>query len=360
MHIAMHIHRCTCRGLILAHVCMYAYVAICWSVKISFGACVVSEGRGGQHWLLAAMASQEVSSSSTGAAGSAPQPPSATELCILAKRGPKVKKSGDPEQEQVLEDQRTALVGVIQHLKEHPEKNLACWMALTSGKIVVTEADDLLWPRSYTCIAKLPKYFKCQLMHKVEPARTKKIWNAVDLKDAEAVNDLFQAATQISQHMHLPVFMRNKMMCATVLLLRLTECGSRPVKWQQRKAILEDGSIKLRQTSAYQVKYDHDIATEVSFNDAAVAIVDKDNTWSNTHEMMDPLTDMLCCFKKGAGSVSMEQLFSPGEGPHKTHVVSQPKKQDQNVFHQLEANMKGLPSHNCPGLTRLTPTFGRL
>ena len=42
MHIAMHIHRCTCRGLILAHVC-YAYVAICWSVQIFVGACVVSK-----------------------------------------------------------------------------------------------------------------------------------------------------------------------------------------------------------------------------------------------------------------------------------------------------------------------------
>ena len=147
------------------------------------------------------------------------------------------------------------------------------------------------------------------------------------------------------------------MVCATVLLLRLTECGSRPVKWQQRKAILEDGTIKLRQTSAYQVKYDHDMATEVSLNDAAVAIVYKDNTWSNTHEMMDPLTDMLCCFKKGAGSVSMEQLFSPGEGPRKTHVVSQPKKQDQNVFYQLGANMKGLPSAELPRLDQIDTHF---
>ena len=263
---------------------------------------------------------------------SAPQPASVGELCILAKRVPKVKKSGDPDQDEVLEDHRTALVGVIQHLNEHPENNLACWMALTSGKIVVTEADDLLWPRQYVSIAKLPQYFKCQLLNKAEPALTKKIWNAVDLKDAEAVHDLFQAATQISQHMHLFVFTRNKMVCATVLLLRLAECGCRPVKWHQRKAIFEDVSIKLRQTSAYQVKYDHDIATEVSFNDAAVAIVDKDNTWSNTHEMMDPLIDMLCCFKKGAGSVSREQLFSPGEGPHKTHAVSQHKKAGSACF----------------------------
>ena len=46
---------------------------------------------------------QEVASSS-----SAPQPPSVTELCILAKRVPKVKKSGDPDQDKVLEDHRTA------------------------------------------------------------------------------------------------------------------------------------------------------------------------------------------------------------------------------------------------------------
>ena len=75
---------------------------------------------------------QEVASSSP-----VPQPPAVTELCILAKRVPKVKTSGDPDQDEVLEDQRTFLVGVIQHLKEHPEKNLACRMALATGKIVV-------------------------------------------------------------------------------------------------------------------------------------------------------------------------------------------------------------------------------
>ena len=99
------------------------------------------------------------------------------------------------------------------------------------------------------------------------------------------------------------------------------------------------------------------MATEVSFNDAAVAIVDKDNTWSNIHEMMDPLTDMLCCFKKGAGSVSMEQLFSPGEGLHKTHVVSQPKTQDQNVFYQLDAKMKALPFAELSKLDQIDTHF---
>ena len=101
--------------------------------------------------MAAEAVAQDVASSS-----STPQPPSVGELCILAKRVPKVKKSKDPDQDKVLEDQRTALVGVIQHLKEHPEKNLACWMALASGKIVVTEADDLLWPRQYVSIASFP------------------------------------------------------------------------------------------------------------------------------------------------------------------------------------------------------------
>ena len=44
----------------------------------------------------------------------------------------------------------------------------------------------------------------------------------------------------------------------------------------------------------------------------------------------------------------MEQMFSPGAGPHKTHVVSQPKKQDQNVFYQLDAQMNALPSAELP------------
>ena len=105
------------------------------------------------------------------------------------------------------------------------------------------------------------------------------------------------------------------------------------------------------------MKYDHDMATDVSFNDAAAAIVDKDNTWSDTHELVHPLSDMLCCFKKGAGSVSMEQLFSPGESPHKTHVVSQPKKQDQNVFYQPDAKMMALPSAELPRLDQLYTHF---
>lgn len=56
-------------------------------------------------------------------------------LCMLAKRVPKVARSGDAEEDIVNEERRTALIGVIQFLHNEPEKTVATFLALTSGQI---------------------------------------------------------------------------------------------------------------------------------------------------------------------------------------------------------------------------------
>ena len=88
---------------------------------------------------------------------------------------------------------------------------------------------------------------------------------------------------------------------------------------------------------------------EVTFNDNGVNILDEDTTWSKAHEMLNPLNGTACSFKTGANSISIEQLWSVGEGPHKIALV-QSKKAEDNVFNDLQEKMQKMPQGDSPKL----------
>ena len=57
------------------------------------------------------------------------------QMCVLAKRVPKIKAGLQGEARKVAEDRRQALVGVIQHFNDHPHLCVPTWLDLCAGKI---------------------------------------------------------------------------------------------------------------------------------------------------------------------------------------------------------------------------------
>ena len=76
-------------------------------------------------------------------------------LCVLAKRVPKVVRTGDAAEDRRNEEVRSALSGIIQYLHAQPAKATPCFGALTKGDISTSFVEKAEWADSYYCLFKV-------------------------------------------------------------------------------------------------------------------------------------------------------------------------------------------------------------
>ena len=131
------------------------------------------------------------------------------ELCMLAKRVPKMSPGLSGDQKQVEEEQRQALVGVIKFLHDNPDHSVACFMALNSWQIKTSKIEEANWLRQYCTLKNIPKYAKSQILMHCEPNLTKPRLNAMDSEDPDAILFLFNNAVQLTDGQLLVDVMRN-------------------------------------------------------------------------------------------------------------------------------------------------------
>ena len=129
---------------------------------------------------------------------------------MLAKRVPQRVPGLLGDQKQVEEEQRQALVGVIQFLHDNPDHSVACFMALNSGQIKPSKVEEANWPRQYCTLNNISKYAKAQILMHCETNLTKALLNAMDSEDPDAIPYLFNNAAQLTDGQLLVDVMRNQ------------------------------------------------------------------------------------------------------------------------------------------------------
>lgn len=72
--------------------------------------------------------------------------------CMLAMRAPTVSRTGDDTLDKQLEEQRSALIGIINMSPRRPDLCMATCLVLIEGKIATSIADRSELSNSYICI----------------------------------------------------------------------------------------------------------------------------------------------------------------------------------------------------------------
>lgn len=273
-------------------------------------------------------------------------------LCQLAKRVPRVKKTGDTAKDCDNENNRQALIGIIQHLHLNPSVCMPTFLALTSGKIKETDGKaSEQWPECYNHLARIPKYAKAQVLELCSAgAIDRDLWNKIDRRYPDMIHSLFECATQCTESTYLPRNMLDKDISMQVFILRIRELGNLPGEWLKNGGILHNGEVKQWLCSPYTLHFSKDgPAEEIRYHDGAKSSIDNSISVTTKYEVLDPLHVNNTTLKCGAVSVKLQELFGRGEGPNK-HTFD-PKDKNRNPFKILADHLQTLPPADCPKVT---------
>lgn len=278
-------------------------------------------------------------------------------LCMLAKRVPRITKTGDREMDTKLEEQRAALVGIVQYLHQKPEFCVPTYLKLAQGKIDLCGLERPEWSDSYNCLQKIPKYFKAQLLIADSGnSLTQDDMNRINSKDQNAIPMLFELATQMGDSFAIPTDILNKDWSGKVFLSRMAHCGHR-IRRLKPHGLADDGSIDWTRFASYVLEWnEEDIATNVRHISGTRKPVPEDVTISKKFEIHFPAQCTNCRLTYGTISISLADLFLVGEGPH-VHNVKKCKDAQTTVLKDISKQLAETPAAHHPTAVAPDPRF---
>lgn len=290
----------------------------------------------------------------SGASSPAPKTSPQKQMCMLAKRVPKLARSGDEEEDLVNEERRTALIGVIQFLHNEPEKTVATFLAFTSGQIKLSCAANGSWVDSYNCVGRFPKYWKTQLL--VASSRgdlTLSQLNKINMRDPNAISNLFELAGQLPEGASYPSGFLNTALSSQLFLRRFADLGDRIRKLKSTGALADDGTVDYSKFASYVVVWgEGSVATEVVHIDGDRAALPKSLVVTPSFRMEAACQELSSSLVEGQCKLSLVGLFPAGPGPHRHAPPSKPKRwkraPDECVFSRLHSVLQALPGAQWP------------
>lgn len=274
-----------------------------------------------------------------------------SEACLLAKRVPKVTRTGDEAQDKILEEQRSALIGIINTLNRQPELCMATYLALTEGKITAAATDRSEWSDSYNCIQRFPKYFKAQLLALDSTGGlTQDDLNRINSTDPEAICVLFNIATQMPDSTAVPREILDKQWSSKIFMLRMAQLGHRIRQLRSTSALAADGTIDWTRFSCYVGEWNEagDTLTRLVLISGDKADMPAALKFGQKYSVSYHADEMQTQFMFDDGVyVTCHQRFADGEGPHR-HNIGKGKAKQIDKFKELSAGLCEMPMSSQP------------
>ena len=280
-------------------------------------------------------------------------PSRATALSPLAKRVPRLSKTGDADLDSRNEEHRSALIGVLNHFHRQPELQLPTFIALNSGKITPNTVSNL-WPDGVTCVGKLPKFHKAQLLVADSQGRlTHEAMNKINLHDPQAIPQMFQVAVQMEDSFSWPPSVQGKDLNGAVLLLRMQYLNHRIWRLFEHRALKPNGEVDWPRFASHVVVMNFSDGKPGGLRHIGGAECNILAWCTAECSIQTPYSCMQAILKHPDGSqVNASTLYAEGTGPHQCHVKR--NKTDQSeCFNDLllrfnEMSMATRPSAVAP------------
>mmetsp|Transcript_77775 Transcript_77775/g.174060 ORF Transcript_77775/g.174060 Transcript_77775/m.174060 type:complete len:357 (-) Transcript_77775:230-1300(-) len=181
-----------------------------------------------------------------------------SKLHKYAQAAPKFPPTGDQQIDARLALRRVALMRIVDHLLTHTDEILECWANLSGGQCKPqADAAEQGWDRTVATFARLPKYWKAQLLtsvdgtHGTEPCLEQADLDELDKHDRDLVHNTFYMHLMVPKTVALPFEMRNdKGLCALVCKARCVSVGG--LRGWKARCFSDGGKFDPKKATCYE------------------------------------------------------------------------------------------------------------
>lgn len=238
-------------------------------------------------------------------------------LSAAAKKIPAPKKTGDRNKDEQLERQRDALVWIVDRLTKRPGEIIPLQSFLITRDLEKETAvvQNGSWTGNYRQLDRVPKDFMTKFLLR-RAAETKvaqftpEYVKQLELADTMNIPTLFFMELQLPGSLTMPDAMQDESIAMQVFLKRARDVGGRLAS-MSAKGGLQHGKLDFRKGGAYAIKFEENIAMEISHIQGDVAPVPKHCPISPEFVLTDNHFDFKALVQLHPSSHNLASFFKP-------------------------------------------------